>query len=232
MKKWRIGSELIYLFAIILIALATSLLTAANFGLSMVVAPAYIVSLKVPFLTFGQAEYVVQGLLFVALCVMLRKFRPLYLFSFAGGLIYGTVLDLWRTVVPWLNPDVYAPGAFPMEVRIGIFVVGYLINSFSVMLFFNVYFYPLVYEFFVKGLSQRFNLELSIAKRGFDMSCLVIAVLVSFAAFHQLVGVGVGTILLAFGNGILIKYYGQWFEKHVEAVPLCKGLAAKFELGT
>lgn len=228
MRKFRIGSEIVYIVAAILLALATSLLTTANFGLSMVVAPAYIVSLKVPLLTFGQAEYVVQGLLFIALCLILRKFKLLYLFSFIGGFIYGTILDLWRTFVPWLNPEVYAPGAFPMKIRILLFVVGFLINSFSVMLYFQVYLYPQVYEFFVKGISERFGIELSLVKRCFDMSCLAIAIVVSLVAFHKFVGIGVGTVLLAFGNGLLIKFCGKWYNKHIETVPIFPKLAAKF----
>lgn len=228
MKKIRIASELIYLVAAVLLALATSLLTAADFGLSMVVAPAYIVSLKVSFLTFGQAEYVVQGVLFIALCMMMKKIKPLYLFSFVGGFIYGTILDIWRALVPFLNPHIYAPGAFSIEIRVIMFVCGFLINSFAVMLYFHVYFYPQVYEFFVQGLSARFGIELTLAKRGFDMTCLVIAVAVSFLAFHKLVGIGVGTVILAFGNGLLIGAYGRWFDKHIESVALNKKLAARF----
>lgn len=70
MKKWKISSEIVYLIGTVILALATAMLTAADFGLSMVVAPAYIVSLKFDFLTFGQAEYIVQGLLFVVFCMV------------------------------------------------------------------------------------------------------------------------------------------------------------------
>lgn len=49
----------------IVLSFATAMLAAADLGMSMVVAPAYIVSLKVKALTFGQAEYIVQGMLFI-----------------------------------------------------------------------------------------------------------------------------------------------------------------------
>ena len=58
--KIRVHSEMIYLLAIFLLALAVAMLTAADFGISMIVAPAYLLSLKTGFLTFGQAEYVIQ----------------------------------------------------------------------------------------------------------------------------------------------------------------------------
>ena len=70
------------------------MLTAADFGISMIVAPAYLLSLKLNFLTFGQAEYVIQAGLFIILCIVLKRFKFIYLFSFATCLIYGAVITV------------------------------------------------------------------------------------------------------------------------------------------
>ena len=78
MKKRKISSEFVYFTGAIILAFATALLTASDLGLSMVIAPAYIVSLKFDFLTFGQAEYIVQGILFVAFCAVVRKVKLTY----------------------------------------------------------------------------------------------------------------------------------------------------------
>lgn len=53
MKRIKLYNELTYLFALIFMALAVALTAAADFGVSMIVAPAYLLSLKVSFLTFG-----------------------------------------------------------------------------------------------------------------------------------------------------------------------------------
>ena len=42
MPKIKIHSEVLYLFAIALLAFSVAMLTAADFGISMIVAPAYI----------------------------------------------------------------------------------------------------------------------------------------------------------------------------------------------
>lgn len=81
-KKLCISSEVTYALAIILLALAVAMLTAADFGISMVVAPAYLLSLKVGVITFGQAEYIIQAGVFILLCLVIRKFKPIYLMSF------------------------------------------------------------------------------------------------------------------------------------------------------
>lgn len=229
MKKIRISNELIYVLAVLVLSFATAMLAAADIGMSMVVAPAYIVSLKVEILTFGQAEYIVQGMLFILFCILMRKVRMLYFFAFVSGLIYGAALDFWRMVIPHFNPELFAPGSLPLSLRVVYFIIGFLMNSLGVALYFKTYFYPQVYEFFVKGISRHFNIALPKFKIGFDMTCLVIASVLSFALFHGLVGIGVGTVVLAFGNGPLIGFYGRWMEKHLDTWERWEKISEKFE---
>ena len=91
-KKLCISSEVTYALAIILLALAVAMLTAADFGISMVVAPAYLLSLKVGVITFGQAEYIIQAGVFILLCLVIRKFKPIYLMSFVTCLFTARCL--------------------------------------------------------------------------------------------------------------------------------------------
>ena len=102
-KKLKIPSEAVYILAVAFLSLAVAMISAANFGVSMIVAPAYLLSLKLEFLTFGQAEYVIQAGLFVVFCIAMRGFKIVYLSSFATCLVYGAALDLWRCI-PFFNP--------------------------------------------------------------------------------------------------------------------------------
>ncbi len=231
MKKIRVSNELIYVLAVIVLSFATAMLAAADLGMSMVVAPAYIVSLKVKALTFGQAEYIVQGMLFILFCVLMKKARRLYFFSFVSGFIYGVVLDFWRMVIPHFDPERFAPGSLPLSIRIVYFVVGFLLNSLGVALYFKTYFYPQVYEFFVKGISRQFKIALPEFKIRFDMTCLVIAIVLSFSLFYGLVGIGVGTVVLALGNGALIGFYGRWMDRHLDTWDRWERLSERFENG-
>ena len=231
MKKIRVSNELIYVLAVIVLSFATAMLAAADLGMSMVVAPAYIVSLKVKALTFGQAEYIVQGMLFILFCVLMKKVRRLYFFSFVSGLIYGAVLDFWRMVIPRFDPERFAPGSLPLSIRIVYFIVGFLLNSLGVALYFKTYFYPQVYEFFVKGISRQFKIALPEFKIRFDMTCLVIAIVLSFSLFYGLVGIGVGTVVLALGTGALIGFYGRWMDRHLDTWDRWERLSERFENG-
>lgn len=134
----RLYEEPVYLAALVMLSLAVAM-TAADFGVSMIVAPAYILSLKFPFLTFGRAEYIIQALLFAVFCILMRRIKPVYLFSFVTCIIYGFVLDAWRSVVPAFNPAVTAPGSFALPVRLLLFAGGVLLCSFSIASFYKVY---------------------------------------------------------------------------------------------
>lgn len=220
MRKIRLHSEPVYLFAIIVMALAVALTAAADFGVSMIVAPAYLISLKVTGLTFGQSEYIVQALLFAVFCILMKKLRLVYFISFGTTVLYGAVLDLWRLLIPALNPGVTAPGSMALWIRMVYFALGMVLTGFSVALCFRTYIYPQVYDFFVKGVSERYRLNIDRFKIIFDFSFLAAAVVMSFAFFGKFNGIGVGTVIMTCLNGPIIGLFGRIFDKRFELVPL------------
>lgn len=214
--KAKLSNEIVYISGTVILSLATAMLSVADFGLSVIVSPAYLISLKVPYLTFGQAEYIIQGILFLIFCVAMKKAKVLYLGAFLSGVIYGMILDLWRILIPHFNPDVYAPGTLSVQFRVIYFIIGFFINAFGAMLYFKNKYYPQVYEFFVKGVSEKYRVELSKFKLRFDLAFLLLTLILSFVMFHGLVGIGVGTIIMACCNGPLIGRYSRWFDRHFE----------------
>ena len=229
MKKIRISSEVAYFAAIALLSLAVAILTAANLGISMIVAPAYLLSLKTGVLTFGQAEYVIQAGLFIVLCIILKKFKFAYLFSFVTCLIYGIALDLWRKI-PCFNPTVTEPGSMDLWLRIAMFVVGVILTAFSVALFFKTYIYPQVYDFFVKAVSDKYGIKLSVLKTIVDLTCLTSSVIMTFAFFGEIKGIGWGTLVMALLNGAIIGFFSKLLDRTFDFQPTCRKLAVAFDL--
>ena len=223
MKKLKLPSEIAYLLAVIILAFSVAMLSAVDFGLSMIVAPAYVLSQKFTFLTFGQAEYVIQGVLFILFCIIMRKFKPVYLVAFLSCLFYGAVLDLWRVIIPAFNPSVTLPGSMHIAVRIILFIVGEILTGFSVALFFKVYIFPQVTDFFVMGITAKYNVKLSKFKTIYDLSYLAVALILSLVFFGGLVGISFGTIILALTNGTIIGFFSRLIDKCFEIKPLfCK----------
>ena len=198
----------------ILLAIGTALMTAADFGVSMVVAPAYLLHLKIseilPFFSFGMSEYTLQAVLLVLMIVIIRKFRATYLFSFITAVIYGVLLDcfLWLlSFIPYI-----------LWVRVAIYGLGLIVVSCGVALMFRTYISPEAYELFVMEISKKFKLDINKFKILYDLSSLTIAVLFSFLFFGFGVfrGISWGTVVSALLNGIVIKFFSSLLNKHFE----------------
>ena len=131
--------EVAYFVGIIVLALGTALMERANFGMSMVVAPAYLIHLKVsqmlPFFSFGMSEYVFQGFLLCVLSLVMRKGKKSYLLSFVTAFVYGLILDAVMAAVALL----------PFEGlwwQIVFYIVGMIVCAIGVALLFHTYFPP------------------------------------------------------------------------------------------
>ncbi|MBR5472848.1 MAG: hypothetical protein IKU82_02545 [Clostridia bacterium] len=238
MKKIKIYSELVYIFAQLGLTLSVAIMAAADFGVSMIVAPAYILSEKINIinigafsheLTFGEWSYITQGVLFIAFCIAMKKVKLTYFVSFLTCVIYGYILDMWQKIIPILNPDIVPAGSMDLWIRVVMFIVGEVFTAFSVMLFFKSYIYPQVVDLFVKGIAQKYNINQNKFKKLFDMGCLIVSVILTLALFKTFVGVELGTIIIALVNGVLIGFFSKLYDKYVETIPLFPKVAKKFE---
>lgn len=202
MKK-TFYTEAAYFIGMPVLALGTAMMEYADFGLSMVVAPAYLVYLKLsavyPFLTFGMAEYLFQALLLVVLFLVMGRFQVRYLFAFVSTLFYGACLDGWMLLTGCLPQGVLA-------LRILFYILGLLICAGGVSLLFHTYLPPEVYELFVKEISDKYGFVTHRCKTCYDcISCLVaIGMSFLFFGFGHFEGVKLGTVFCALVNGWLI----------------------------
>ena len=212
MKKCVFYTELAYILGLIILAIGTALMERADFGMSMVVAPAYLLHLKLsqslPFFSFGMAEYLFQGLLLVLMIVFLRQFRISYLFSFVTAVVYGFTLDGAIYIVSLL------PGT-GIAARVLFYGIGLLTCSLGVSLLFHTYISPEVYELWVKEMSARAKIDINKYKTGYDCVSCLIGVVLSFLffGFGHFEGVKWGTILCAAVNGFIIGRCSRLLEK-------------------
>lgn len=212
MKKGIFYTEIAYILGLIILAVGTALMERADFGVSMVVAPVYLLYLKLSptfsFFTFGMAEYMLQGVLLLAMILLLRNFRISYLFSFVTAVLYGFTLDGAMYVVSLL------PGTGTMA-RVLFYILGMLGCSLGVSLLFHTYISPEVYELWVKEMSARTGIDIHKYKTGYDCVSCMVGVVLSFLffGFGRFEGVKLGTILCALVNGFIIGCFARLLEK-------------------
>ena len=209
MKKRVFYTELAYAVGLAILALGTALTVYGNFGISMVVAPAYILHLKLseiwPFFSFGVAEYAVQALILALMMLLLRKVRWTYLLSFVSAVLYGTILDGGGKLTALLPAD-------SMALRIIFYLLGVAMCVAGIALLFRSYFPPAVYELFVKELAKWLKKSVHVVKTVYDCTSCVLAVVLALVFFGKLEGVGIGTVVCAALNGLLIRLAGKGLD--------------------
>ena len=215
MRKRVFYTEVSYALGLIIMAFAAAFTEKADFGMSMVVAPAYILHLKIsqflPWFTFGVSEYFFQGLLVLVTMLVMKKFKVSYLLSFVTAVLYGTLLDFaMRVIAPLPEAD--------FAIRIVWYILGTVLCSFAVSLFFHTYFAPEAYELIVKELAAKTKKDINKMKMAFDCFSVVLGIVLSFSFFGFGVfhGVKLGTIFCALINGFLISRFSKLLEHFFE----------------
>lgn len=211
MKKFY--TELAYLLGLAALALGTAFMESADFGVSMVVAPAYLLHLKLsayfPWFSFGVAEYCTQAVVLLLLFAVVRKVRLRYFFAFVTALLYGALLD----------GSIWLVGFLPAEaiwVRCVCYLFGMFVCSVGVSLLFRTYIPPEVYELFVKEVAEKYGFVVHRCKLCYDCVSCLLGVVLSFAffGFGHFEGVKLGTIICALVNGPLIGRISDFWDKH------------------
>lgn len=206
MKK-KMYTEACYLLGLFTLALGTVLMTRADFGVGMVVAPAYVCYLTfsrlLPWFTFGMAEYLLQAALLIAMCLFLGRFRLRYLWSAVTVLLYGLVLDGLMALVPPVSA---------LTPRLLYYAGGLLISTLGVSFMFHTYIPPAVYELVVSEVSKVRAWPVFRVKTVYDCASCAVAVVLSLVLFGALEGIGWGTVVCAVINGTVISLWSRLLE--------------------
>lgn len=204
MRKLRFPSEIAYIAGLAMLSLGTCLMEKANFGLSMIAAPSYLLSRLLTktvssFFTFGRCEIMLEAIVVMLLCLIIRKFKIGYLFSLLAGIFYGLTLDMW--IFLFRNIELTTFG-----IKLIYFLIGQVATAFGIAMQFKSYLPPSAYDFFVKEASKYFNISVPKFKTGFDITFAIISITLSFAifGFGHFEGIKLGTAIVALINGTTI----------------------------
>ena len=64
-----------------------------------------------------------------------------------------------------------------------------------------------MWYYYVQEMSKKYHLSLKVFKTGFDCIFLILSFIMSFMLFHGIVGIGIGTMLVALFNGTMIDFF-------------------------
>ena len=210
MKRPVFYTELAYIIGMLFLALGTALMSTGGFGVSMVVAPAYILHLKLSqtlsFFSFGMAEYVLQAIVLILMMCMLRQAKICYLFTVVTAVLYGFLLDAAMALMALLPQSVLAS-------QILYYCTGALLCAFAISQLLRSYLPPAAYELFVKEATAKFHKPLGTVKTIYDCASLLLSLGMSLAFFGSIQGIGIGTVICAILNGTLIHFFSKISDK-------------------
>lgn len=204
--SWVVGN--------ILCAIGNCLVSKSAFGLSAIIAPAFIMHEKIGFLTVGVCEYIIQGILLTLCCILIGKFKGKFIATICNILFYGACFDIVNSLLSSITP-------VSIVSRILVAAIGTLITGFAIALMLRTYIPPSAYEIFVKEVAESKGIDLSKMKLFFDGSMLAI----SIAMMLLLLGefrfdmIGALTIISAFLNSVLIGFFGKIIDRYCDFSP-------------
>lgn len=223
MKLTKIKSgETAYIAAMILSAIGIRMQVNAGLGISMVAAPAYILSVRISWLTQGNAEWMIQGFLYVTMCLAIRRFAYKKIWSFIAAIPYGWLFD-------WISSLMMQVKGTGFASNLLLFLIGSAILALGIALFFQSYLPCQMHEMFVKTLAQAYSWNQSKVKTVYDFSCLGVSLLLSLLFFHRLEGIGIGTVICTVINGPLIGFWIRLLDGKLCYDAAIPGLKRYFE---
>ena len=213
MKQKKISkmNELAWVIGIVVCSLGVCLCTKADFGLSMIAAPPYILHYALrgvfPWFTQGRAEYAWQALLLLGMCLAVGRFRWRYLLSFGTAVIAGRVIDLWFLVLGGNAPYETMPA------RIAAFAAGVILTAIAIAFVFRTDWPVQIYELLVREIADRFGFEVNRVKLCNDIAMFVLSAALSFFLTGGFHGFGVGTVVITAVNAPIIALSGKLLDK-------------------
>ena len=195
-----------YILAIISLffsALGVAFTKHGELGVSPISSVANVVSIKYTALTLGNWLIVWNCILILGQIIILRKkFQPIQLLQIPLSFLFGFFTDLCMKIVAPIPVDAY-------PVRLLMIIIGVVILAFGIALSVIANVIMNSGEAFVKAIADTTGKTFGNLKVGFDVSCVVIAVLLSLLFFDfKIVGTREGTIISALLTGVVVRFYG------------------------
>lgn len=210
-RKIRLPGELFTLLGLIFVAFAVTLLIKADFGVSAISGVPYVLSLAFPRLTLGNWNTLLQCLWLAITMILIRKFKPGYLFSFLLAFIFGPMLDQVNGLI--------APLPHTIPWRIGYFAVGYVCMALGITSFFVCGTPVLPFDTVPRAFVIEKGVSAQKARTVYDLIHLALLIGVGLIFLGRVVAVGWVTIFNAMTMGYVTGWMINWLRDRAEIKP-------------
>lgn len=202
-----IKSYSLFVLSVFAMGLGISLVTLAYLGTTPITSPSFTLSLFIP-ISFGMLT-MLMNFVFVLLQIIIlgKEFPKEQYIQLVVGPILGIAIDFWSYFVEMISQPYYWMSV--LMVLTGCVIIAY---STILQLKANVVNNPA--EGIVKAITIKTKKEFGTIKLYFDVSLVVIAIIISLIALGNIQGVREGTVVSAVIIGPLIRTFQKMTQMH------------------
>lgn len=202
-KRLRI---LVYVVGMFILALGLTLNTKANLGVSPIISVPYSIS-QITGLNFGDLTFVVYAMFVVVQIIIhirLKNHKRIAsdILQLPLSLIFTRLLNIFT---------VHIPTSQNLGIRFIILTFAIICTGIGAAMSLSMQIVPNPGDGIVQALAERFDKSVGITKNLFDCLNLSITLCISLFIAHQIVGVGIGTVIAVVGVGRVIALFNHIF---------------------
>lgn len=202
---------LVYIIGMFILALGLTLNTKANLGVSPIISVPYSIS-QITGYNFGDLTFVVYAIFVVVQIIIhlkLKKNKKIVsdLLQLPLSLIFTRLLNIFST---------YIPTSQNLGIRFIVLAIAIICTGIGAAMSLSMQLVPNPGDGIVQALAERFDKSVGLTKNLFDCLNLCITLCISIFIAHQIVGIGIGTVIAVLGVGRVIALFHHIFEYKIE----------------
>ena len=204
-----------FILGLIINSFGVAFITKSALGTSQISSIPYVLSLKFTNLSFGQTTFIFNMLfILIQLLILKKDFRPIQFLQIAANILFSFFIDVSMTLLTSLNPQTIPLRSLSLLVGCAILAVGISVEVAPDVI-------KVPGEGLVHAMARVSGMEFGKVKIRFDVTLIIMAMLLSFLFFHKLNGIGLGTIISAVLVGPMISFV----NRHLPGIGKIRALA-------
>lgn len=212
-KKELFRRYIVFIIGLFFAGIGVAFTKHSDLGVSPISSVANVMSLKYSVISLGTWLIIWNCVMIIAQIVILRKDFKLYqLLQIPLSFLFGWFTDLGMKCVSLIQLNNYLT-------KILMLIIGIIILAFGISLSVIADVIMNSGEALVKAVSEKSHLEFGYVKVGFDVFCVISAIILSMIFFDgKIIGTREGTIISALCTGIVIKFITKYIRKYVDKI--------------
>ncbi|MBP1561209.1 MAG: YitT family protein [Oscillospiraceae bacterium] len=185
----------------------------SDLGVSPITSVANVLSLKYSAISLGSWIIIWNCVMILGQIVILRKdFKMYQLLQVPLSFLFGWFTDIGMKFVSLIPLSNYFT-------KILLLLIGVVVLAFGIALSVIADVIMNSGEALVKAISDKSHFEFGYVKVGFDIFCVISAIVLSMIFFNgKIIGTREGTIISALCTGIVIKFITKYIRKYVDKI--------------